>query len=166
MPESTPESTSPIDVPLTPEEREAIRNAFADLCASREELTRMENLAFGPEIGRVFTDSLDRSQDRSVDRSQDRSADRSVDRVFSDSLDRSHDRSADREWGGSTRFPLDRWKRVTDLLERALQMLLRVALASMLVGSSFFLWRFVPHLISTQAASVTTPQPQPKGEQG
>ena len=150
MPESTPESTSPIDAPLTPEEREAIRNAFADLCASREELTRMENLAFGPEIGRVFTDSLDRSQDRSVDRSQDRSADRSV----------------DREWGGSTRFPLDRWKRVTDLLERALQMLLRVALASMLVGSSFFLWRFVPHLISTQAASVTTPQPQPKGEQG
>ena len=138
MPESTPESTSPIDAPLTPEEREAIRNAFADLCASREELTRMENLAFGPEIGLSFTDSLDRS----------------------------HDRSADREWGGSTRFPLDRWKRVTDLLERALQMLLRVALASMLVGSSFFLWRFVPHLISTQAASVTTPQPQPKGEQG
>ena len=158
MPESTPESTSPIDAPLTPEEREAIRNAFADLCASREELTRMENFAFGPEIGLSFTDSLDRSQDRS--------ADRSVDRVFSDSLDRSHDRSADREWGGSTRFPLDRWKRVTDLLERALQMLLRVALASMLVGSSFFLWRFVPHLISTQAASVTTPQPQPKGEQG
>ena len=142
MPESTPESTSPIDAPLTPEEREAIRNAFADLCASREELTRMENFAFGPEIGFSFTDSLDRSCDRSADR------------------------SVDREWGGSTRFPLDRWKRVTDLLERALQMLLRVALASMLVGSSFFLWRFVPHLISTQAASVTTPQPQPKGEQG
>ena len=142
MPESTPESTSPIDAPLTPEEREAIRNAFADLCASREELTRMENLAFGPEIGRVFTDSLDRSQDRSADR------------------------SVDLEWGGSTRFPLDRWKRVTDLLERALQMLLRVALASMLVGSSFFLWRVVPHLISKRTASVTTPQPQPKGEQG
>ena len=142
MPESTPESTSPIDVPLTPEEREAIRNAFADLCASREELTRMENFAFGPEIGLSFTDSLDRSQDRSCDR------------------------SVDREGAESTRFPLDRWKRVTDLLERALQMLLRVALASMLVGSSFFLWRFVPHLISTQAASVTTPQPQPKGEQG
>ena len=142
MPESTPESTSPIDAPLTLEEREAIRNAFADLCASREELTRMENFAFGPEIGFSFTDSLDRSCDRSADR------------------------SVDREWGGSTRFPLDRWKRVTDLLERALQMLLRVALASMLVGSSFFLWRFVPHLISTQAASVTTPQPQPKGEQG
>lgn len=138
MPESTPESTSPIDAPLTPEEREAIRNAFADLCASREELTRMENLAFGPEIGLSFTDSLDRSQDRSVDR----------------------------EWGGSTRFPLDRWKRVTDLLERALQMLLRVALASMLVGSSFFLWRVVPHLISKRAAAVTTAQPQPKGEQG
>jgi hypothetical protein len=146
MPESTPESTSPIDAPLTPEEREAIRNAFADLCASREELTRMENLAFGPEIGLSFTDSLDRSQDRSADRSADR--------------------SVDREWGGSTRFPLDRWKRVTDLLERALQMLLRVALASMLVGSSFFLWRVVPHLISTRAVSVTTPQPQPKGEQG
>lgn len=146
MPESTPESTSPIDAPLTPEEREAIRNAFADLCASREELTRMENLAFGPEIGLSFTDSLDRSQDRSADRSCDR--------------------SVDREGAESTRFPLDRWKRVTDLLERALQMLLRVALASMLVGSSFFLWRFVPHLISTQAASVTTPQPQPKGEQG
>ena len=142
MPESTPESTSPIDAPLTLEEREAIRNAFADLCASREELTRMENFAFGPEIGLSFTDSLDRSQDRSCDR------------------------SVDREGAESTRFPLDRWKRVTDLLERALQMLLRVALASMLVGSSFFLWRFVPHLISTQAASVTTPQPQPKGEQG
>ena len=146
MPESTPASTSPIDAPLTLEEREAIRNAFADLCASREELTRMENLAFGPEIGLSFTDSLDRSQDRSADRSCDR--------------------SVDREGAESTRFPLDRWKRVTDLLERALQMLLRVALASMLVGSSFFLWRFVPHLISTQAASVTTPQPQPKGEQG
>ena len=146
MPESTPESTSPIDAPLTLEEREAIRNAFADLCASREELTRMENFAFGPEIGLSFTDSLDRSQDRSADRSCDR--------------------SVDREGAESTRFPLDRWKRVTDLLERALQMLLRVALASMLVGSSFFLWRFVPHLISTQAASVTTPQPQPKGEQG
>ena len=146
MPESTPESTSPIDAPLTPEEREAIRNAFADLCASREELTRMENLAFGPEIGLSFTDSLDRSQDRSADRSCDR--------------------SVDREGAESTRLPPDRWKRVTDLLERALQMLLRVALASMLVGSSFFLWRFVPHLISTQAASVTTPQPQPKGEQG
>ena len=142
MPESTPESTSPIDAPLTLEEREAIRNAFADLCASREELTRMENFAFGPEIGLSFTDSLDRSCDRSADR------------------------SVDREWGGSTRFPLDRWKRVTDLLERALQMLLRVALASMLVGSSFFLWRVVPHLISTRTASVTTPQPQPKGEQG
>ena len=142
MPESTPESTSPIDAPLTLEEREAIRNAFADLCASREELTRMENFAFGPEIGFSFTDSLDRSCDRSADR------------------------SVDREWGGSTRFPLDRWKRVTDLLERALQMLLRVALASMLVGSSFFLWRVVPHLISTRTASVTTPQPQPKGEQG
>ena len=142
MPESTPESTSPIDAPLTLEEREAIRNAFADLCASREELTRMENFAFGPEIGFSFTDSLDRSCDRSADR------------------------SVDREWGGSTRFPLDRWKRVTDLLERALQMLLRVALASMLVGSSFFLWRVVPHLISTRAVSVTTPQPQPKGEQG
>ena len=150
MPESTPESTSPIDAPLTPEEREAIRNAFADLCASREELTRIENLAFGPEIGRVFTDSLDRSQDR----------------VFTDSLDRSQDRSVDRGWAELTRLPPDRWERVTDLLERALQMLLRVALASMLVGSSFFLWRFVPHLISTQAASVTTPQPQPKGEQG
>ena len=146
MPESTPESTSPIDAPLTPEEREAIRNAFADLCASREELTRMENLAFGPEIGRVFTDSLDRSQDRSADRSCDR--------------------SVDREGAESTRFPLDRWKRVTDLLERALQMLLRVALASMLVGSSFFLWRVVPHLISKRTAAVTTPQPQPKGEQG
>ncbi len=146
MPESTPESTSPIDAPLTPEEREAIRNAFADLCASREELTRMENLAFGPEIGLSFTDSLDRSQDRSADRSCDR--------------------SVDREGAESTRLPPDRWKRVTNLLERALQMLLRVALASMLVGSSFFLWRFVPHLISTQAASVTTPQPQPKGEQG
>ena len=146
MPESTPESTSPIDAPLTPEEREAIRNAFADLCASREELTRMENLAFGPEIGLSFTDSLDRSQDRSADRSCDR--------------------SVDREGAESTRFPLDRWKRVTNLLERALQMLLRVALASMLVGSSFFLWRVVPHLISTRTASVTTPQPQPKGEQG
>ena len=146
MPESTPESTSPIDAPLTPEEREAIRNAFADLCASREELTRMENLAFGPEIGLSFTDSLDRSQDRSADRSCDR--------------------SVDREGAESTRFPLDRWKRVTDLLERALQMLLRVALASMLVGSSFFLWRVVPHLISKRTASVTTPQPQPKGEQG
>ena len=151
MPESTPESTSPIDAPLTPEEREAIRNAFADLCASREELTRIEEATIA--VWKAF-DSLDRS------------ADWSVDREVSDSLDRSHDRSADREWGGSTRFPLDRWKRVTDLLERALQMLLRVALASMLVGSSFFLWRFVPHLISTQAASVTTPQPQPKGEQG
>ena len=138
MPESTPESTSPIDAPLTPEEREAIRNAFADLCASREELTRMENLAFGPEIGLSFTDSLDRSQDRSVDR----------------------------EGAESTRLPPDRWKRVTNLLERALQMLPRVALASMLVGSSFFLWRVVPHLISTRTASVTTPQPQPKGEQG
>ena len=146
MPESTPESTSPIDAPLTPEEREAIRNAFADLCASREELTRMENLAFGPEIGLSFTDSLDRSQDRSADRSCDR--------------------SVDREGAESTRFPLDRWKRVTDLLERALQMLLRVALASMLVGSSFFLWRVVPHLISTRTASVTTPQPHPTGEQG
>ena len=146
MPESTPESTSPIDAPLTPEEREAIRNAFADLCASREELTRMENLAFGSEIGFSFTDSLDRSQDRSADRSCDR--------------------SVDREGAESTRFPLDRWKRVTDLLERALQMLLRVALASMLVGSSFFLWRVVPHLISKRAAAVTTPQPQPKGEQG
>ena len=146
MPESTPESTSPIDAPLTLEEREAIRNAFADLCASREELTRMENFAFGPEIGFSFTDSLDRSQDRSADRSCDR--------------------SVDREGAESTRFPLDRWKRVTDLLERALQMLLRVALASMLVGSSFFLWRVVPHLISTRTASVTTPQPQPKGEQG
>ena len=41
-----------------------------------------------------------------------------------------------------------------------------IALASMLVGSSFFLWRVVPHLISTRTASVTTPQPQPKGEQG
>ena len=150
MPESTPESTSPIDAPLTPEEREAIRNAFADLCASREELTRIENLAFGPEIGRVFTDSLDRSQDR----------------VFTDSLDRSQDRSVDRGWAELTRLPPDRWERVTDLLERALQMLLRVALASMLVGSSFFLWRVVPHLISTRTASVTTPQPQPKGEQG
>ena len=138
MPESTPESTSPIDAPLTPEEREAIRNAFADLCASREELTRMENLAFGPEIGRVFTDSLDRSQDRSVDRG----------------------------WAELTRLPPDRWKRVTNLLERALQMLPRVALASMLVGSSFFLWRVVPHLISKRTAAVTTPQPQPKGEQG
>ena len=150
MPESTPESTSPIDAPLTPEEREAIRNAFADLCASRDELTRIENLAFGPEIGRVFTDSLDRSQDR----------------VFTDSLDRSQDRSVDRGWAELTRLPPDRWERVTDLLERALQMLLRVALASMLVGSSFFLWRVVPHLISTRTASVTTPQPQPKGEQG
>ena len=142
MPESTPESTSPIDAPLTPEEREAIRNAFADLCASREELTRMENFAFGPEIGLSFTDSLDRSQDRSCDR------------------------SVDREGAESTRFPLDRWKRVTNLLERALQMVPRVALASMLVGSSFFLWRVVPHLISKRAAAVTTPQPQPKGEQG
>ena len=146
MPESTPESTSPIDAPLTPEEREAIRNAFADLCASREELTRMENLAFGPEIGLSFTDSLDRSQDRSADRSCDR--------------------SVDREGAESTRLPPDRWKRVTNLLERALQMLPLVWFASILVGSSFFLWRVVPHLISTRAASVTTPQPQPKGEQG
>ena len=83
-----------------------------------------------------------------------------------DSLDRSADWSVDREGAESTRLPPDRWKRVTDLLERALQMLLRVALASMLVGSSFFLWRVVPHLISTRTASVTTPQPQPKGEQG
>lgn len=135
MPESTPESTSPIDAPLTPEEREAIRNAFADLCASREELTRIEEATIA--VWKAF-----------------------------DSLDRSADWSVDREGAESTRLPPDRWKRVTDLLERALQMLLRVALASMLVGSSFFLWRFVPHLISTQAASVTTPQPQPKGEQG
>ena len=135
MPESTPESTSPIDAPLTPEEREAIRNAFADLCASREELTRIEEATIA--VWKAF-----------------------------DSLDRSADWSVDREGAESTRLPPDRWKRVTDLLERALQMLPRVALASMLVGSSFFLWRFVPHLISTQAASVTTPQPQPKGEQG
>jgi hypothetical protein len=108
MPESTPESTSPIDAPLTPEEREAIRNAFADLCASREELTRMENLAFGPETSRVFTDSLDRSQDRSADR------------------------SVDREWAELPRLSPD-W-------------LLRLALVSMLVGSSFFLSRVVPHL--------------------
>ena len=135
MPESTPESTSPIDAPLTLEEREAIRNAFADLCASREELTRIEEATIA--VWKAF-----------------------------DSLDRSADWSVDREGAESTRLPPDRWKRVTDLLERALQMLLRVALASMLVGSSFFLWRFVPHLISTQAASVTTPQPQPKGEQG
>jgi hypothetical protein len=72
--------------------------------------------------------------------------------VFTDSLDRSADRSVDREWAELPRLSPD-W-------------LLRLALASMLVGSSFFLWRFVPHLISTQAASVTTPQPQPKGEQG
>ena len=135
MPESTPESTSPIDAPLTPEEREAIRNAFADLCASREELTRMEEATIA--VWKAF-----------------------------DSLDRSADWSVDREGAESTRLPPDRWKRVTNLLERALQMVPRVALASMLVGSSFFLWRFVPHLISTQAASVTTPQPQPKGEQG
>jgi|GEM_PF-5539277 len=152
MPESTPESTSPIDAPLTLEEREAIRNAFADLCASREELTRMENLAFGPETSRVFTDSLDRSQDRSVDREGAESTRLPPDRVFTDSLDRSTDRSVDREWAGSTRLPPD-WTA-------------RVALASMLVGSSFFLWRVVPHLISTRAAAVTTPQPQPKGEQG
>ena len=135
MPESTPESTSPIDAPLTPEEREAIRNAFADLCASREELTRMEEATIA--VWKAF-----------------------------DSLDRSADWSVDREGAESTRLPPDRWKRVTNLLERALQMLPRVALASMLVGSSFFLWRVVPHLISTRAASVTTPQPQPKGEQG
>ena len=135
MPESTPESTSPIDAPLTPEEREAIRNAFADLCASREELTRIEEATIA--VWKAF-----------------------------DSLDRSADWSVDREGAESTRLPPDRWKRVTNLLERALQMVPRVALASMLVGSSFFLWRFVPHLISTQAASVTTPQPQPKGEQG
>ena len=135
MPESTPESTSPIDAPLTPEEREAIRNAFADLCASREELTRMEEATIA--VWKAF-----------------------------DSLDRSADWSVDREGAESTRLPPDRWKRVTNLLERALQMLPRVALASMLVGSSFFLWRVVPHLISTRTASVTTPQPQPKGEQG
>ena len=135
MPESTPESTSPIDAPLTPEEREAIRNAFADLCASREELTRMEEAAIA--VWKAF-----------------------------DSLDRSADWSVDREGAESTRLPPDRWKRVTNLLERALQMVPRVALASMLVGSSFFLWRVVPHLISTRAVSVTTPQPQPKGEQG
>ena len=135
MPESTPESTSPIDAPLTPEEREAIRNAFADLCASREELTRMEEATIA--VGKAF-----------------------------DSLDRSADRSVDREGAESTRLPPDRWKRVTDLLERALQMLPLVWFASILVGSSFFLWRVVPHLISTRAASVTTPQPQPKGEQG
>ena len=135
MPESTPESTSPIDAPLTPEEREAIRNAFADLCASREELTRIEEATIA--VWKAF-----------------------------DSLDRSADRSVDREGAESTRLPPDRWKRVTNLLERALQMLPRVALASMLVGSSFFLWRVVPHLISTRAVSVTTPQPQPKGEQG
>ena len=135
MPESTPESTSPIDAPLTPEEREAIRNAFADLCASREELTRMEEATIA--VWKAF-----------------------------DSLDRSADWSVDREGAESTRLPPDRWKRVTNLLERALQMLPRVALASMLVGSSFFLWRVVPHLISKRAAAVTTPQPQPKGEQG
>jgi hypothetical protein len=132
MPESTPESTSPIDAPLTPEEREAIRNAFADLCASREELTRMENLAFGPETSRVFTDSLDRSQDRSADRSVDREGAGSTrlppDRVFTDSLDR----SVDREWAELPRLSPD-W-------------LLRLALVSMLVGSSFFLSRVVPHL--------------------
>ena len=128
MPESTPESTSPIDAPLTPEEREAIRNAFADLCASREELTRIEEATIA--VWKAFCES------------------------------------PDRDWGEWTPLPPDRWKRVPDLLERADGMLLRVALASMLVGSSFFLWRFVPHLISTQAASVTTPQPQPKGEQG
>ena len=135
MPESTPESTSPIDAPLTPEEREAIRNAFADLCASREELTRIEEATIA--VWKAF-----------------------------DSLDRSADWSVDREGAESTRLPPDRWKRVPDLLERAHGMLLRVALASMLVGSSFFLWRVVPHLISTRAVSVTTPQPQPKGEQG
>ena len=135
MPESTPESTSPIDVPLTPEEREAIRNAFADLCASREELTRIEEATIA--VWKAF-----------------------------DSLDRSADWSVDREGAESTRLPPDRWKRVTDLLERALQMLPLVWFASILVGSSFFLWRVVPHLISTRAASVTTPQPQPKGEQG
>ena len=135
MPESTPESTSPIDAPLTPEEREAIRNAFADLCASREELTRIEEATIA--VWKAF-----------------------------DSLDRSADRSVDREGAESTRLPPDRWKRVTNLLERALQMVPRVALASMLVGSSFFLWRVVPHLISKRAAAVTTPQPQPKGEQG
>ena len=135
MPESTPESTSPIDAPLTPEEREAIRNAFADLCASREELTRMEEATIA--VWKAF-----------------------------DSLDRSADWSVDREGAESTRLPPDRWKRVTNLLERALQMLPRVALASMLVGSSFFLWRVVPHLISKRTAAVTTPQPQPKGEQG
>ncbi len=135
MPESTPESTSPIDAPLTPEEREAIRNAFADLCASREELTRIEEATIA--VWKAF-----------------------------DSLDRSADWSVDREGAESTRLPPDRWKRVTDLLERALQMVPRVALASMLVGSSFFLWRVVPHLISKRAAAVTTPQPQPKGEQG
>ena len=132
MPESTPESTSPIDAPLTPEEREAIRNAFADLCASREELTRMEDAAIA--VWKAALDSLDRS--------------------------------VDCEGAESTRLPPDRWKRVPDLLERADGMLLRVALASMLVGSSFFLWRVVPHLISKRAAAVTTPQPQPKGEQG
>ena len=132
MPESTPESTSPIDAPLTPEEREAIRNAFADLCASREELTRIEEATIA-----VWKGSFD-----------------------------SLDRSVDCEGAESTRLPPDRWKRVTNLLERALQMLPRVALASMLVGSSFFLWRVVPHLISKRAAAVTTPQPQPKGEQG
>ena len=135
MPESTPESTSPIDAPLTPEEREAIRNAFADLCASREELTRIEEATIA--VWKAF-----------------------------DSLDRSADWSVDREGAESTRLPPDRWKRVTDLLERALQMLPLVWFASILVGSSFFLWRVVPHLISTRAASVTTPQPQPKGEQG
>jgi hypothetical protein len=135
MPESTPESTSPIDAPLTPEEREAIRNAFADLCASREELTRIEEATIA--VWKAF-----------------------------DSLDRSVDRSVDREGAESTRLPPDRWKRVTDLLERALQMLPLVWFASILVGSSFFLWRVVPHLISTRAASVTTPQPQPKGAQG
>jgi len=128
MPESTPESTSPIDAPLTLEEREAIRNAFADLCASREELTRMEDAAIA--VWKAVFDP------------------------------------PDRERGESTRLPPDHWKRVTDLLERADGMLLRVALASMLVGSSFFLWRVVPHLISKRAAAVTTAQPQPKGEQG
>jgi hypothetical protein len=128
MPESTPESTSPLDAPLTPEEREAIRNAFADLCASREELTRMEDAAIA--VWKAVFDP------------------------------------PDRERGESTCLPPDHWKRVTDLLERADGMLLRVALASMLVGSSFFLWRVVPHLISKRAAAVTTAQPQPKGEQG
>lgn len=132
MPESTPESTSPIDAPLTPEEREAIRNAFADLCASREELTRIEEATIA--VWKAVWNPPDRS--------------------------------VDREGAESTRLPPDRWKRGTDLLERAHGMLDRVALASMLVGSSFFLWRVVPHLISTRAAAVTTAQPQPKGEQG